>query len=248
MNKNTYKKLLIVSTIGILVATFATAYTINDYAAKAPTEANMVSAIYHTSVCKVATYRNPESISNYLNEYPTLLSGATINTGKFTLKYEADTGYVIEDVGCDANVLTSYGRQGIIDLLFGQGTTQLANFTYISIANCSSAGSPANDTSGVCNQEYNATVGLTCALGRNSSRVGNYSGWNGLGAENLTFTFTDWNCANIVVNGTGLWNGTGSVGGAPVAVELASNTFTTVTMQSMDQLNVTWGVWLTVGQ
>jgi hypothetical protein len=100
----------------------------------------------------------------------------------------------------------------------------------------------------VCNQEYNATVGASCALGRNSSRVGNYSGWNGLGAENLTFTFTDWGCANIYVNGTGLWNGTGSIGGAPVAAELASNTFTTVTLQANDQLNVTWGVWLTVGQ
>jgi hypothetical protein len=103
------------------------------------------------------------------------------------------------------------------------GTGSATPITKIAVANNTVAQSAA-DTS--LQGEW-TTCGLAAATGTYVSA--------GTGAWNITYQWTS-TCDNVIVNATGLYNATGT------NQLFAETTFTTVTLQTNDKLNVTWGL------
>ena len=131
---------------------------------------------------------------------------------------------VIEDLGCDHNVLYNSGKDLIEELLGNTGSGgPVKNITLCNAtAGC---GTPVADASETWNEI--TTCGLESAQGTYSSiGVGNWS---------IQHTFTS-TCDNVETNVTRIRNSAGT--------NLAGRSFTLATLQNGDQLQITWYIWV----
>jgi hypothetical protein len=143
-------------------------------------------------------------------------------------------------VGCSHNLLMDDGRDMIRDLMIGSKTGTIG---YIAL--CNSSNSTADVNGDNCAYPTISDVALKgeivgrCGLGRATAGVSN------AGTSNITlsYTFTS-TCDNILINKTALYNISAGCSGADHCM-FAANNFTTVTLQTNDQLTVTWYVWVT---
>jgi len=128
---------------------------------------------------------------------------------------------------CKHNLLTTAGKNAIKDYIGSTGTEN--PFDWIAVANNSEA-QVVGDTS--LQGEWS-----TCGLAGTDGTFYNF----GDGAWNISNEWTVSGCGTtptIYVNGTGLYN-------ASADTLFAENTFSLVTLQDGDKLNVTWGIWVT---
>lgn len=144
------------------------------------------------------------------------------------------------DLGCTSNLVTNAGLGALGSVL--NGTTLNLNATWIALGNASAGYPLPSDT--VINGEYNA-CGLSNTTGTSIGQA--------QGAWNITKTFTS-GCNNMMVNITGLYNsskyGAAGYAGGPLYPALtpllfAEANFTGTILQSNDQINVTWGIYIT---
>lgn len=142
-----------------------------------------------------------------------------------------------ELVSCGPNTLTDVGKNMIRDQLTGTNTM---NISWIAL--CNSTNVTADGGGNGCVQpatsdtvllgEYKSLCGLNRSQGTFARlNNGNFSYAN-------TFTAT---CNNLVTNVTSIFNS--STTGTATAY-FAGNNFTSVTLQTNDQLTVTWYVWI----
>jgi hypothetical protein len=124
------------------------------------------------------------------------------------------------DLGCRHNLITNVGKDHI-KTASGQGAA--IRHDKIAVAN-NTVAQAATDTT--LQGEW-TTCGLAAATGTYSSA--------GTGAWNITYQWTS-SCDSVIVNATGLYNATGT------NQLFAETTFTSVTLQTNDKLNVTWGL------
>ena len=124
-----------------------------------------------------------------------------------------------EDLGCRHNVLTNVGKNAIRDFIGVGGFT--ADYNYIGIGN--DTGVPAaGDTA--LEKEWDA-CGMTRATATYAAlATGNWS---------MVKTFTS-TCDGVVVNASGMFNDT-----SPGVMLCAAN-FTQGTLQTSDEITVTW--------
>jgi len=140
-----------------------------------------------------------------------------------------------ELVSCGENTLTNAGKNLIQDYLIGAERT---NISYIAV--CNSTNVSGDGGGNGCAQP---AVGDTllegeysyCGLTRASGALTD----QGTGNFSYAYTFTA-TCDSLVTNVTGLFNSTSKLG-----TYFAGNNFTSVTLQTDDQLTVTWYVWVT---
>lgn len=127
-----------------------------------------------------------------------------------------------ELVQCKHNLITNAGKT----LLEGVSQAKVINVTKVAVANSTSAQGAGDTTL--------AGEWTTCGL---AAAPGNFAD-AGTGAWNVSYqwTVTGAGCSDVIVNATGLHNWTGS------NQLFAETTFTTVTLQTNDRLNVTWGL------
>jgi len=129
-----------------------------------------------------------------------------------------------EPVVCNHNQFPNSGRNMTRDYL--NTGTGLLNITVIAAGNVTTS---QTVTENWLNGEY-ANCGFIKAAGTITAL--------GSGNWSIAKTFTS-TCADVVVNGTALMNGT-NVGNYTFAM----GNFTSATLQSADQLTVTWFVWV----
>ena len=130
-----------------------------------------------------------------------------------------------ELVDCNHNILVTTGKTQIQNLL---GIGLSAPVTRISVGN-GTASQAVEDTT------LDSEI-ADCGL---AATTGTYVATGTAGAWNITYQWTVSGCGttpNEVVNTTGLYNATGS------GQLFAETTFTGVTLQNNDKLNVTWGL------
>ncbi|MFH1473843.1 MAG: hypothetical protein ABIE55_03015 [Candidatus Aenigmatarchaeota archaeon] len=128
-------------------------------------------------------------------------------------------------IGCSPNLVTNVGKEFLEGCLGQGGCGTPTAFTTLALANCTN-GVAVGDTT-LCNGQ----VWSTCGLGQQAGTYVNF----GIGQWNVTYTWTS-SCDNAIVNATGMYNSTHL---------FAENIFTSVTLQTNDQINVTWGIWVT---
>jgi len=125
----------------------------------------------------------------------------------------------IEDLGCHHNVLTTTGANAIRDLVGGGSAGP--DFNYIGLGN--DTGAPvAGDTA--LEKEWNA-CGVTRATGTYAAYAS--AKWS------MAKTFTS-TCDGVVVNASGMFNGSSA------QTLLCAANFTQATLQTDDQITVTW--------
>ena len=125
-------------------------------------------------------------------------------------------------VECKHNLITNAGLN-LIETALGQAVA--VNATKIAVANATGAVQAVTDTS--LTGEW-ASCGLTATQGSYINQ--------GNGQWNITYQWTQSGCNDVLVNGTGLYNQTGS------GQLFAETSFSAVTLQSNDKINVTWGL------
>jgi hypothetical protein len=152
-------------------------------------------------------------------------SDATINYHSSVCKVVTRADGTVEDLGCNPNIVTNAGLNHLKEFL-GQGNAGSVNASIITVGN----GTAPVAGSTTLNNEI-----TDCGFGRRGPTYASI----GTGNWSLTYTWTDASCNGLVVNTTGLFNA--SSGGTM----FAGNSFTSVTLQSSDQLNVTWTIWVT---
>lgn len=144
----------------------------------------------------------------------------------------------VKDLGCIHNMLTNAGIGALGNVL--NGTTVTLNLTRIALAN----GTVIAPTDTTLPGEWlpNGVNTAACGLGNASAT----SVGQAQGAWNLTKTFTN-TCTGAVVNQTGIYNQSYTSSGAFTAgnVLFAEANFTMTTLQPNDQINVTWGLYIT---
>ena len=146
-------------------------------------------------------------------------SDATINY------YSQVCTYVNGDLNsCGHNIVTNAGLNHLKEFL-GQGNAGSANASIIAVGN----GTAPVAGSATLNNEID-----DCGFSRPGATYASI----GTGNWSLTHTWTS-SCNSEVVNTTALFND--SSGGTM----FAGNSFTSVTLQANDQLNVTWTIWVT---
>ena len=154
--------------------------------------------------------------------------GLSYNAVQCTEVIRADGS--VENLGCSQNTFFNQGANNTRDYLGnGVSTGPMQN---ISLCNAT-AGCASPIVAGT--ETFNKYT--TCGLSDNSagtyatttSSVGNWS-------INRVFTAT---CDGLVTNVTRLSNATGSI--------FAGNSFTSTTLQTNDQLNLTWYIWVAEG-
>lgn len=136
-----------------------------------------------------------------------------------------------EQVSCKPNLFTSIGKNITRDALLYPRA--VSNATTISVGNNTSP-QAQGDTSLQGDYSKSSNIcGLTNGTGTITpdALVGVSGNWS----ISKTFTST---CNSVTVNATGLYNST--VGG----LLFAQANFTSVTLQSADQINVTWYIWV----
>jgi len=127
---------------------------------------------------------------------------------------------------CHSNLLTNGGKDLV---MFGLNSSGPQNVVLIGVSNQTSA-QAATDTA-------LATEWTSCGL-TNSSGTFVY---RGVGQWNVTKTFTS-TCDSVTVNGTALYNN--SLGNGLANKMFAETTFTSTTLNTNDQLNITWGIYV----
>jgi len=146
-----------------------------------------------------------------------------------------------ENLGCNSNMYTNYGRNATRQIFFGAGGSAAFDVISVGVVNASEAVTDrclANQTgAGAYCKDWNAN-GLQPAVGTAAQVTGSP---NDFGNVSITKTFTCTNCVNTVINGTGLYNSTTLTD----LTMFASANFTSVTLQTNDQINVTWFLWTT---
>jgi hypothetical protein len=135
-----------------------------------------------------------------------------------------------EESICNHNQFPMSGRNMTRDYL-GAG----ASLSAINVVAAGNVTTSQAATENWLNGEY-AACGLTKAAGTGPTGV---SGADANGNWSITKTFTS-TCDSVVVNGTALMNGTGAGN-----YTFAMANFTSATLQTNDQINITWFVWVT---
>ena len=131
-----------------------------------------------------------------------------------------------ENLGCRHNLFTNYGKNITRDLLGSY--SNLAAVTAIGLANNTSA--PAA-TDVVLSGEYTA-CGMSRAAGTYNIQSASHGNWS----VSKVFTST---CDSVVLVETGLYNSTSG------NTLFAETGFTNATLQTNDQINITWFIWVT---
>jgi hypothetical protein len=125
---------------------------------------------------------------------------------------------------CNHNLITNVGKNAI--------AASLGGYTNASITKIAAGNGTGTQVVGDIALD---SVITDCGL---AATTGSYV-YDSTGAWNITYQWTVAGCGttpNIVVNTTGLYNATGS------NLLFAETTFTGVTLQNSDKLNVTWGL------
>ena len=154
-------------------------------------------------------------------------SGAMISYHSEVCKYLKRAGETEwESIGCSPNTLTTAGANSIKDYL---GQAGAAAYNAIAVANNTPAGNLAVGDTDLDNRT--TCCGLTIATGSYAAVGGQNGNWT------ISKVFT---ATSIIseVNATGIFNAT-----APGTL-LAYNAFVPVNLQTNDQLNVTWNIWV----
>jgi hypothetical protein len=149
------------------------------------------------------------------------------------IKYNSQVCVYKNDVlvHCGPNLITDAGKNHIKGVLgTWPGAVQGTNVSIIALSNTST-------TIGISDTALPGIMANECGLGM---QRGTYYTF-GTGAWNISYQFTNTCNAAIIVNTTALYNQTSGTG----ALDFAENTFTTVTLSQNDNLNVTWGIWVT---
>ena len=155
-------------------------------------------------------------------------SSGGIHYGSVVCIYK--NGVLIEP--CHHNLIDNTGKDLIAQSLNG---TSASNVVLIAVTNNTSA-QAATDTAS--QGEYLANGGNPCGM---TNASGTWVGYGTAGQWNVTNTFTS-SCASVTVNGTALYNNSLSNG---LANKLfAETTFTSTTLNANDQINVTWGIYI----
>jgi len=149
------------------------------------------------------------------------------------------------------NVYTNLGKNATRDYLFHSGANLVNAFNVISVGqiNVSQTATDrclANNTGAgsYCQDWYGN--GLTSIAGTVADVVS--GGGIDFGNVSISKTFTCTLCVSTVINATGLYNKTFAADalGNPAATDLmlfAEANFTAATLQTNDQINVTWFIW-----
>jgi hypothetical protein len=171
------------------------------------------------------------SMANSLLVGSSPISGASLTYNTMVCKVVTREGGEVVDLGCSHNLVTNDGKDYLKECL-GTGGCSSPAFITLAIANCTN-GIAAGDTS-LCNGEAYSS----CGLGPGDPTSGPTYASYGTGAWNVTATWTA-TCDNLPVNATGLLNATSG------GTLFAENEFASVDLQTNDQINVTWGIWVT---
>jgi hypothetical protein len=151
------------------------------------------------------------------------MSGASLTYNTMVCIYK--NGELIQ---CSHNLVTNDGKDFLKSCL-GTASCGASAFTNLTLANCTNSVTGTDST--LCNgQDW-----TSCSVGPGDG-VGAVYKSAGTGAWNVTDTWTS-SCDDVNVSATGMYNN-----GATL---LAENTFTPVMLQTNDQINVTWGIWVT---
>jgi len=143
-----------------------------------------------------------------------------------------------EPAQCSHNVLTNAGKSLINDVLTGTKQTEVK---YIALCNLTNVSA---DTGGnACVQPAAANTLMLgeyklCGLARAAGTLTVPTTSDGNFSYSKTFIAT---CDNLQTNVTAIFNSTQGSGDA----YFAGNNFTAVTLQTNDQLTVTWYIWVT---
>jgi hypothetical protein len=151
---------------------------------------------------------------------------------------------------CSHNVYTNFGKNATVEYLFGAAASKGA-FTVISVgvANNSQTSTDrciANLTGAGAGCEDYGTNGFTPIAG--TMALVRSGGGIDFGNVSITTTFTCTSCSSTVINATGLYNATTFTAGgnntnAGGLTLFAEANFTAATLQTNDQINVTWFIW-----
>jgi len=153
---------------------------------------------------------------------PATTSTAPIDYHAVVCKKVIRADGTVEDLGCDHNVITNVGLDHIKYLL-GTGITSEA-CKYIALGN----GTAPTSTSTSLDAEI-TVCGLTRTAGSYTS--------NGVGNWTISNTWTS-TCDGIAVNTTALFNATSA------GTMFAGDSFTTSTLNTNDQIQVSWTIWV----
>ena len=139
-----------------------------------------------------------------------------------------------EDLGCKHNLFTNYGKNMTRDLI--TNPTAGAAVNVISLGNATGADQDALNTS--LGQEYGAggSNPAACGLGRAAGSYLPIPTSHGNWSISKVFTAT---CNSLTVSATGLYNHTSA------STLFAETIFTPATLQTNDQINITWFIWVT---
>lgn len=131
---------------------------------------------------------------------------------------------LVEDFGCNHNVLTNNGKNMIIYQLFqnASGSNNISSMVL------------GNGTQPAVGDATHPNKIAECGLTEYATLDWQNATGNGNVTANHQWTST---CDNILVNTTGLETAGNTY--------FAGNNFTSVTLQTSDQLTVTWYVWVT---
>ena len=132
---------------------------------------------------------------------------------------------------CSHNLVTTVGKEHLEQCLGAAGCGTPTAFTNLTVGNCTNGVDVGHTT--LCNgQDW--TNGA-CVMGPANVTDGPTYVSAGAGAWNVTATWES-QCDDVNVSATGMYNNTHL---------FAENTFTPVMLQTSDQINVTWGIWIT---
>jgi hypothetical protein len=166
-------------------------------------------------------------------------SSGVINVKPNNLNFEdsvcigATLSGVYNPVGCTHNTLTGKGKDLLEALL--NGTSYSLNVTRLAIANDTTAQATATDTT--LSGEL-----IGCGFTNTTGTSSYFSNGN----WNVTYTWTNTCAGSSTVNATGIYNSSSYNTAVGVGANLfAETTFTSVTLNQNDQINVTWGFGIT---
>ena len=133
-----------------------------------------------------------------------------------------------EEVGCSHNVLYNTGKN-MIRTFLGDTGGDGNEVDVIELCNASSSGSCGTPVAAK-SESYTALSG--CGM---DAASGSYAALAQDGNWSISHVFTSL-CDNVLTNATRLGN---------TSEDFAGNSFSLVTLQTDDQINVTWTIWVT---
>lgn len=140
-----------------------------------------------------------------------------------------------EPVGeCSHNTMMNKGLNWTISML-SQVAVASGNMSIIALGNLTSA---ETATLTFLNNTASNQAIADCGMAPAAGTVA----WVGAANISISKVFTDASCDNLVVNTTALYNQTAN--GTALTMFAGKNFAASVTLQSSDQLNVTWYVWV----